>query len=243
MTPTILEPEIDYPDSDGKPVADNDRQWHWMETIVGEARHLYGLQAYVAGNLFWYPKKGNPNIVTAPDAMIAFGRPAGDRRSYKQWEEDGIAPQVVFEILSESNTQDDIDDTFEFYDEHGVEEYYLIDPRRQTVTAYHRRKGRLRQIMDPYAITSPRLGIRFEIIDGQLAIIGPDGVRWVRRAERELELRERIAAEMEQAADERRRAEREKQRAEQEKARAEQEKARAESFLAKLQAAGIDPNS
>ncbi len=32
--------------------------------------------------------------------MVVFGRPKGDRGSYKQWLENQIAPQVVFEILS-----------------------------------------------------------------------------------------------------------------------------------------------
>jgi len=32
-----------------------------------------------------------------------FGRPKGMRRSYKQWEEDNLPAQVVFEILPASN--------------------------------------------------------------------------------------------------------------------------------------------
>jgi Uma2 family endonuclease len=40
----------------------------------------------------------------APDVMVVFGRPKGERRSYRQWQEGNIAPQVVFEILSSGNT-------------------------------------------------------------------------------------------------------------------------------------------
>ncbi len=40
----------------------------------------------------------------APDVMVVFGRPKGRRGSYKQWQEDNIAPQVVFAILSPSNS-------------------------------------------------------------------------------------------------------------------------------------------
>ena len=58
---------------------------------------------FVAGDLLWYPVEGKPSIRTAPDVMVVFGRPKGDRGSYKQWEEDGIAPQVVFEVLSPGN--------------------------------------------------------------------------------------------------------------------------------------------
>jgi Uma2 family endonuclease len=35
--------------------------------------------------------------------MVVFGRPKGDRGSYKQWEENNIIPQVVFEILCPGN--------------------------------------------------------------------------------------------------------------------------------------------
>ncbi|HEY9644598.1 MAG TPA: hypothetical protein V6C57_29145 [Coleofasciculaceae cyanobacterium] len=41
----------------------------------------------------------------APDVLVAFDRPKGKRDAYKQWEENGIAPQVVFEILSPDNTK------------------------------------------------------------------------------------------------------------------------------------------
>jgi hypothetical protein len=49
---------------------------------------------FVAGDLLWYPVEGKPSIFTAPDAMVVFGRPKGDRRSYLQWQEGNIPPQV-----------------------------------------------------------------------------------------------------------------------------------------------------
>jgi len=80
---------------------------------------------FVAGNLLWYPVEGRPYISVAPDVMVALGRPKGDRRSYLQWQEDNIAPQVVFEIASPSNTRTELEDTkLTFYQDYGVEEYY-----------------------------------------------------------------------------------------------------------------------
>ena len=58
---------------------------------------------FVAGDLLWYPVEGDPKTRIAPDAMVVFGRPKGYRGSYKQWDEGGIAPQVVFEVLSPGN--------------------------------------------------------------------------------------------------------------------------------------------
>jgi Uma2 family endonuclease len=60
---------------------------------------------FIAGDLLWYPVQVEepPAPSQAPDVMVVFGVPKGDRRSYQQWKEHNIAPQVVFEILSDSN--------------------------------------------------------------------------------------------------------------------------------------------
>ena len=55
-----------------------------------------------------------------PDVMVAFGRPRGDRGSYKQWEEGGVAPHVVFEVMSPGNRAGKMAKKFLFYERHGV---------------------------------------------------------------------------------------------------------------------------
>ncbi|NEP44014.1 MAG: Uma2 family endonuclease, partial [Okeania sp. SIO2H7] len=99
------EPEIVYPESDGQPMADNTRQFQWIVTIKENLEILFAEDenVFVAGDLLWYPVEGDNKKRQAPDAMVVFGRPKGDRGSYQQWKEDNIAPQVVFEILSPGN--------------------------------------------------------------------------------------------------------------------------------------------
>ena len=82
-------PEIEYPDDDGEPMSDNTLQFNWIVVIKEnlEAVFRHDPQVFVAGNLLWYPVEGEPTIRSAPDAMVAFGRPKGRRGSYKQWEE------------------------------------------------------------------------------------------------------------------------------------------------------------
>ena len=58
---------------------------------------------FVAGSLLWYPVEGDNTTRIDTDVMVAFGRPKGYRGSYMQWVEGGIAPQVVFEVLSPGN--------------------------------------------------------------------------------------------------------------------------------------------
>src|SRR3954466_2232357 len=97
--------EIEYPDSDGEPMAENTLQFRTIVTIQGGLDALYrnDPNVFVAGDLLWYPVEGDNTICTAPDVIVAFGRPKGDRGSYLQWKEDNIPPQVVFEVLSPNN--------------------------------------------------------------------------------------------------------------------------------------------
>jgi Uma2 family endonuclease len=197
--------EVIYPESDGKPMADNTKQFRWILVIEQNLDWLYAddPNVFVAGDLLWYPVKGRNIIVTAPDVMVAFGRPKGDRGSYKQWEEDNIPPQVVFEILSPSNSSTEMDKKLLFYDRYGVDEYYIYDPDKNTFRGWLRTDDGLDAIGEmPWV--SPRLNIRFDMSGEELQIYRPDDSKFFSYAE--------VNAQLEQ----------EKQRAEQEKQRAEQ---------------------
>jgi Uma2 family endonuclease len=211
--------QIVYPESDGKPMADNTKQFRWIVTLEGGFEALFRDRedVFVAGDLFWYPVEGRPDIRMAPDVMIVFGRPKGDRPSYKQWEEENIAPQVVFEVLSPSNSLLEMAKKLEFYDRYGVEEYYLYDPETGDFTGWIRGEdGRLRVIDEIQGWVSPRLGVRFEIEDGELRVIRPDGQRFLTYTELEQERARALR-------------------------QAEEERFRAEKLAQRLRELGIDP--
>jgi Uma2 family endonuclease len=169
-------PEIEYPDNDGKPLSDNTLQLKWIFTIVGglEAVFRDNPDVFVAGDLLWYPVEGDNKTRQAPDAMVALGRPKGYRGSYMQWREGGIAPQVVFEVLSPKNRRREMDRKREWYIQFGVDEYYEFDPDRVRLRGWIREGGEPREILPMSGWTSPKLGIRFELGD-DLTIFGPDG--------------------------------------------------------------------
>ena len=127
-----VNPDLFYPESDGKPRSDNTKQFRWIVTIKENLEILFAevAEVFMAGDLLWYPVEGDNKTRQAPDIMVVFGRPKGDRGSYQQWKEGNIAPQVVFEILSPGNTKREMTEKREFYETHGVEEYYLYDPDR-----------------------------------------------------------------------------------------------------------------
>jgi Uma2 family endonuclease len=176
MVQQISKPEIVYPDCDGQPMSDNTLQFSWIVKIKENLEILFAdnPQVFVAGDLLWYPVEGDNTIRRAPDVMVAFDRSKGYRGSFRQWEEAGIAPQVVFEVLSSGNRLAEMTAKFEFYDRYGVEEYYLYDPDRVDFTGWVRVAGRLQGISEIAGWVSPRLGIRFELGD-ELQIYTPTG--------------------------------------------------------------------
>ncbi|WP_156513034.1 Uma2 family endonuclease [Planctomyces sp. SH-PL62] len=171
--------QILYPDSDGQPMSDNTVQFRWIVLIKEGLEFLFRDRpdVFVAGDLLGYAEEGNPKARTAPDVMVAFGRPKGDRGSYKQWEEGGIAPQVVFEILSPGNRVPEMMRKFRIYEDRGVEEYYIYNPDDGDLQGWIQKDGRLQEVPDPRGWISPRLGVRFEPGEGpeSLKILHPDG--------------------------------------------------------------------
>ena len=210
--------DIIYPESDGQPMADNTQQFRWIVTIKENLEILFANRpdVFVAGDLLWYPVEGNNRLCQAPDTMVVFGQPKGDRGSYQQWKEDNIAPQVVFEILSPSNTPNEMTRKLLFYIRHGVEEYYQYDPESNELVGSYRAESGFSEISDMQGWVSPRLGIRFELSDTTLTIYTPDGNPFLTPVE--------LAQERDQA-----------------RQQAEEERQRADRLAARLRELGVDP--
>jgi Uma2 family endonuclease len=221
-----------YPDSDGQPMADNTKQFDLIVSIKGELGMLFAdnPDVFVAGDLLWYPVEGHPEIRVAPDTLVAFGRPKGYRGSYKQWEEGNIPPQVVFEVLSPGNRAGEMARKLQFYERHGVEEYYVLDPDRADLIGYIRNGNHFTLVEDMFAFESPRLRIRFGIEDDEVMLYRPDGRPFVKFEE---------IGRLHEEALELLKSERRNLEAERQKAEAERQKA--ERLAAQLRALGIEP--
>ena len=224
-----------YPESDDEPMAENTEQYRYIVLIRENLEELFldRPDVFVAADLFWYAVEGQPAVRQAPDVMVAFGRPKGRRGSSLQWKEGGIAPQVVFEILSPGNRAGKMKEKFEFYQRHGVEEYYVYDPDDGTLLGYERQGDRLVEILFMQGWVSPRLGVRFELVGEELDLIRPDGTRFVGFCEERRRANEqsRRADEQGRRADEQER-QAEQERAEKERALQRAERERAEKNLA-----------
>lgn len=219
--------KIIYPDDNGEPMSDNTEQFRLIVWIKENLELLFANDAnvFVAGNLLWYPVEGNNKISQAPDAMVVFGRPKGDRGSYQQWLEDNIPPQVVFEIWSPGNRLTPMIQKFKVYERYGVEEYYLYDPQNVELTGWRRVDEQLEAIAQMDGWTSPRLGVRFGLSEESgLEMFGPSGEPFVSFVE---------LAQLRQQAE---------TRAQQAESLLEQERSRSQALELRLREMGIDPN-
>lgn len=120
---------IEYPSSDGKPMAENDAQRGAIMYGIGAlARHFRDRRdVYVSGDLLIYYEEGNPRVSIAPDVFVVFGVEKRQRPNYKLWEE-GRAPAFVLEVASPSTWRDDLGRKRSVYARLGVREYWQYDP-------------------------------------------------------------------------------------------------------------------
>jgi Uma2 family endonuclease len=239
--PTQTLPEIIYPDSDGKPMSDNTKQFQLIVKIQGGIDALFqdNENVFVAGDLLWYPVEGDNKTRQAPDTMVAFGRPKGYRGSYKQWVEDNIAPQVVFEILSPGNRMGAMFKLFKFYEDYGVEEYYVYSPEDNELIGWLRSDGKLNYIDSMEGWVSPRLQIRFETASGDLEIYRPDGLKFLSYVELSRQM-EQTQQQMEQTQQQ---MEQTQQQMEQERQEKELAQQKADRLSEKLREMGINPEA
>ncbi len=129
LRPVPAAAPIEYPSSDGQPMAENDAQRDAiMYGISALARHFKDRRdVYVSGDLLLYYEEGNPRVSIAPDVFVVFGVEKRRRLNYKLWEE-GRAPAFVLEVASPSTWRDDVGRKRSVYARLGVREYWQYDP-------------------------------------------------------------------------------------------------------------------
>jgi len=221
MTTAIDSPrasnEIFYPSEDGEPLAESyDHLLAIAFTLDVLTRYLAGKQATVLADQFLYYAQGLPRLRVAPDVMVIFEVEPGGRDSYKIWEEAKV-PVVIFEMTSPSTQQQDQIFKKTLYEQLGVREYWLFDPRGeylpQSLIGYCLQN----EIYQP--ITEQRsevLGLRLAVEGSRLSFYREDnGEKLLISTELELELT-------------------------QERLRTKQERQKAERLAAKLRELGVE---
>jgi Uma2 family endonuclease len=134
MAALPLELDIDYPESDGRPLGETDLHRQEIVDLIDELDRRYEASpdVYVAGDLFIYYERGKPSAVVCPDVFVVFGVPKRNRETYKLWEEK-VSPSFVIEVTSKSTQLEDRNKGKK-YAALGVEEYFLFDPLDEYLT-------------------------------------------------------------------------------------------------------------
>ena len=120
----------DYPESDGKPMAET--PIHWRAT-VDAAQPLHEFyrdrsDVYVGSDMMMYYREGDIQACVSPDVFVAFGVPKlPERRVWRTWVEGKLA-DFVLEITSLGTRRVDEVTKKALYAELGVREYWQFDP-------------------------------------------------------------------------------------------------------------------
>lgn len=165
--PLRHEPEIEYPESDGKPMAESDVHLDAMVGVIQGLKDHFAANpdVYVAGNLLLYYEEGRRSSV-APDAFVVRGVPKRKRGTYLLWHE-GKAPCFVLEVTSKTTRNEDLATKKALYAKLGVEEYFLFDPLGEYLRPRFQalrlagREYRPMALTDDGSLVSQTLGIAF----------------------------------------------------------------------------------
>ena len=175
----VVHPAIEYPSSDGKPVAETPVHYECMAYATAALRYRYlkHPDVYVGANMLHYYEEGNPRASVAPDVFVVFGarkdelRAQGWRDVYKLWEEPK-APDFVLEVTSRSTRREDEGRKRELYASLGVREYFLHDPRREyldpVLQGFRLNDGAYDPI--PVSWQSKAMGVPSEVLDLHLCV-------------------------------------------------------------------------
>jgi hypothetical protein len=235
MAISVLAPaEIDYPSSDGKPLAESDFQFTPIAYARGALREHFRDRpdVYVAADLLLYYEQGNREAVVAPDVFVVIGAPNHDRPSYLLWQEPK-GPDFVLEVTSRSTRREDQGPKRERYRALGVQEYWQYDPtgdylqpplqgsRLVSGEYVPMPAGSTDGIRNMYSMV---LGLELRVSGRELRFRDPAGGKDLLSLAESREARERAEREREQAVQEREQAVREREQAEREREQAVRER-------------------
>ncbi len=220
MSTVTAPPEIDYPESDGKPMGETELHRNWTIRILEILQQRYrGQSVYVASDLLLYYEEGSPTKFVVPDCFVVRNCATHLRRTFQTWNERRV-PDVVIEVTSRSTSRTDTVDKPIIYEMMGVQEYFLYDPTsdylESSLQGYRLIDNQLREIPPiDGRLQCLTLGVELSVHDQELQIVDFEtGVEQLTEAEFEhaARLDAEQGRERERRAKERERLEKERER-------------------------------
>ena len=231
-------PAVDYPESNGLPLAEARFQYDSLTYAAGTLEVYYRDRPDVAveGNRLLYYVEGDIHSRVAPDVFVVFGAPKRRRRTYLLWQEPK-GPDFVLEVTSRSTRHHDQGSKRDLYARLGVSEYWLFDPTGDWLVPRlqgHRLAGEVYERLPPTGIEAGERLLRSAVLGLDVYVdAGEIRFRDPRTGRKLLSLEETDRAWLEEA---RARSEADEARQKADLAREEAERAREESERAREQA-------
>src|SRR5262245_15535305 len=122
--------QIEYPTSDGKPMAETEVHRDDMIDLIQTLKHRFAKKrrVYVSGNMLLYYVEGDKRKHVSPALIVVRGIPNYKSKYYLLWEEKK-SPDLAMELTSKSTRKEDLKTKFSLYqDVLKVFEYFLFDP-------------------------------------------------------------------------------------------------------------------
>jgi Uma2 family endonuclease len=177
----LILPEIDYPESDGKPMAETPLHmlvmWNTIQTLIDW--YADDPKVYVWGNMMLYYVEGDIKKTVAPDVYVVKGVDKHkERRVFKTWEEKK-SPKLVIEVTSRKTRKQDLGDKKDRYqNDLKVPEYFLFDPKGEWIKSklrgFRLRDGDYEEIAAVDGrLPSKVLGLHLEAVGEELRLWDP----------------------------------------------------------------------
>lgn len=233
--------EDDLPYDDDTPM-ETFRHYAQMSLLIMALKHYWRdrQDVYVAGNMFVYfsPDQTLRYDFRGPDFFAVTGVENRERKSWITWNE-GKAPEVVIELLSESTAESDrVEKKLIYQDQLQVANYYYYHPFNYELAGFALRHQEYEELTvdEKGVLPCPQLGLSLVKWQGRFLDMDATWLRWANEAGEILltpdEAGEHKAAQAEQReARQLQRAEQESQRAEQAVQQAEQAAQQAEQAV------------
>jgi Uma2 family endonuclease len=173
--------------SDGEPM-ETARHFQQMSLLIDSLE--FGWQDrddfYVGGNMFLYfcETQSRRNDFRGPDVFVVTNTTRRERRAWVVWEEDGQAPDVIIELLSDTTEHIDRGEKMRIYSRVlRVAEYFLFDPFSKVLEGYELDPLHASYVRKPTddlgRLRCERLGLHLATVRGKLHGVETEWLRWL----------------------------------------------------------------
>jgi len=179
--------QVDYPTSDGKPMAETELHWQVMVDVVEPMRDHFAADpmVHVGGNLLLFYEEGNRRKHVSPDAFMVRGISKFPLRDYYLLWEEGQPPDVVIEITSKTTRREDQTKKRVLYrDVLKIPEYFQFDPTEDYLDPSLQGVRRIGDSYEPIVSVNGRLpsevlGLHLERSGHELKLWDPARGSWL----------------------------------------------------------------